>query len=139
MLNYLSIFDLKLVFLNACDTYPVGANLFADESKTANKFAPTVICAKGKIDDSVAIEFSKTFYLHLANGEAIRKAFELAKNAQKMTENKSKSPNDWHLLGTEESKNWKFEILLSEKKEAKTIQIAEKIYNIGSADHSTFN
>ncbi len=141
LIHYLASFGLKLIFLNACDTYEIGvaANLFADQNKTAAKATATVICAKGKIDDHTAIEFSRTFYLHLANGYSIQESFNLAKNAQKMTENRSKSPNDWHLLGTEEGKAWKLEEKNFEKIEAKTIQNAEKIYNIGTADNSTFN
>ncbi|TAD99478.1 MAG: hypothetical protein EAZ97_08695 [Bacteroidetes bacterium] len=102
LMNYLAGFNLKLIFLNACDTYEIGENLKLLESCC-------VICTKGKIDDDIAIEFAKTFYLHLANGNTIGKAFELTKNAQKITDLKSKSPNDWHLLGTEEGKNWKLE------------------------------
>ena len=122
LLNYLAGYGLKLIFLNACDTYPVVANLLAEQEKTENQFAATVICAKGKIDDAVAIQFSETFYLHLANGYSVRDSFEKAKEAQKISDNKSKSPNDWHLLGTDERKNWK---------------LGNKLTDLGQNNHST--
>ncbi len=122
LLNYLAGYGLKLIFLNACDTYPVVTNLLAEQEKTENQFAATVICAKGKIDDAVAIQFSETFYLHLANGYSVRDSFEKAKEAQKISDNKSKSPNDWYLLGTDERKNWK---------------LGNNLTNLGQNNHST--
>ncbi len=141
LINYLASFELKLIFLNACDTYEIGVSCVqtrttageehetsdasvrldsksdrlrsdathAPLSVSAQTTQPCVICAKGKIDDHTAIEFSRTFYLHLANRYSIRESFEKARNANEMTENRSKSPNDWHLLGTDEGKNWKLE------------------------------
>ncbi len=100
LINYLASFDLKLIFLNACDTFEIGLS-FVQTSDASVRLdsksefrtnitqrnvssVPSIICAKGKIDDQTAIEFSKTFYLHLANGYSIQESFDKAKNAQKM-------------------------------------------------------
>lgn len=103
LVNYLASFSLKLVFMNACETIEI-AEKFAEKGILA-------IGTKGKIDDATAIDFARTFYGHLATGDTVLQAFERAKNAQKLTENRSKSPNDWHLLG--KNTDWK----LSQKTE----------------------
>jgi len=55
-----------------------------------------------------------------------------------LVKDKNQSPNDWQAFFTEQGKIWVLESTI-EKKDTKTTQIANKIYNIGSADNSVFN
>jgi len=126
----LAYFSLKLVFLNACDTAQIAQKF--------QKIGISAIGTNGKIDDDVAVQFATLFYQNLAQGHPLEKSFEQAKNALPLVKDKNQSPNDWQAFFTEQGKIWVLESTI-EKKDTKTTQIANKIYNIGSADNSVFN
>lgn len=63
--------ELKLVFLNACESMN-----HAEHLKSAG--IKNLILTNKKIDDSIACKFAAAFYENLANGKSLKESFELA-------------------------------------------------------------
>ena len=67
---------IDLVLINACESVPVA--------EAIGKHVDYVIGMSGKIEDRSAITFSSAFYLSLAAGHDVTKAFKLARNQLKL-------------------------------------------------------
>ncbi|MFZ4428707.1 MAG: CHAT domain-containing protein [Saprospiraceae bacterium] len=62
----------QLVILNACYTLPMAREMA--------KYVPYVIGTQGPLDDDAAIAFARSFYVGIASGKDIKKAFQFGLN-----------------------------------------------------------
>jgi CHAT domain len=71
--NLIKLLDnTQLVVLNACYTLPMA--------KEMAKHVPYVIGTQGPLDDDAAIAFARSFYVGIASGKDIKKAFQFGLN-----------------------------------------------------------
>jgi len=80
---------IDLVLINACESVPVAEEI--------GKHVDYVVGMAGKIEDRSAITFSSAFYLSLAAGHDVSKAFRLARNQLKLDD--MQGPDLLKLLG----------------------------------------
>lgn len=86
--------NLKLIFLNACDTHahlkPIVNAFWNRKKEFPQTSLPAILYTTGKVEDQKATLFSEEFYTSLEKGQSLRKAFEFGK--RKLAEEDS-APN----------------------------------------------
>lgn len=86
--------SIKLVFLNACETARIGeANPFAAIStELIQAGVPAVLAMQFSISNAAAIEFSRTFYSHIAEGFPVDQAVSEGRRMLRLDQNIG---NEW--------------------------------------------
>ncbi len=131
--------ELRLVFLNTCDSLTDSERLFKSG-------IPAVIGIDGQIPNNAAVEFAKEFYQELAAGKTLEAAFDRTESymlawgegsgQHRAINSQSYSP-EWNyrhvLLATEEMKGWR---LVKSEEDSWIIQRSESglLLNKGAKD-----
>ncbi len=138
---------LQLVFFNGCSTEQQAQELVAAG-------VPAVIGTHNAINDEVATNLAIRFYNGIAEQKNISQAYQEAideikikkgGNVRGLYRKEAKEAEmkelPWKIYCDEEKTlEWRLEkIEETEKNKPQIVQIAEKIYNIKNANHSTFN